>query len=306
LEATGETVSLVSESSRSELVTLGAEVGTSLGQVDVVFPVLHGPFGEDGTVQGLLEMADVPYVGSGVLGSATSMDKEKMKILFAAAGLPVARYFSVREHEWERGQQAKIEMAASLGFPSFTKPANLGSSVGIKRCGDVEELTEGIIDAFRYDRKVIVEEAILGREFECGVIGNDEPRASVVGEVLPGGDFYDYKAKYFDDSSETIIPADVGEEISQRVQEFALAAFVAVDAAGMARVDFFYSEDRGVVVNEINTIPGFTPISMFPRLWEASGLPYPRLIDELIRLALERHTARKRPEDVGVPNPTGP
>jgi D-alanine-D-alanine ligase len=276
----------------------GAEEG--LG-VDVVFPVLHGPYGEDGTVQGLLDMCGIPYVGSGVLGSALGMDKEKMKQIFAAYGLPVASFVCLRAAEWEEDRAARLELASTLGFPCFVKPANLGSSVGVSRCEDRESLAEGIDEALRHDRKVLVEEAIPGREIEVGVLGNDHPAASVPGEIIPGRAFYDYAAKYLDDSSRVLVPADLPRQVVEELQAFALSAFRAVDAAGMARVDFFYDEaDRGVVVNEINTIPGFTEISMFPKLWAASGLPYPRLLDRLIELALERHGQRPRPEDASA------
>lgn len=300
-EVSGEAVSLASDPTRHELVPMGDGRGSPIGPIDVVFPVLHGPYGEDGTVQGLLELADIPYVGAAVLGSAVAMDKEKMKILFAAAGLPVGRFVAIRESDWEGGEAT--EMAESLGFPCFTKPANLGSSVGITRCTNPGELGAGIEEALKHDRKILVEEAIVGRELECGVLGNDEPRASVVGEVLSAGEFYDYASKYFDEGSETIVPADLPDEVSERIRGYAVEAFRVVDAAGMARVDFFYDRDgRGVVINEINTIPGFTPISMFPKLWEATGLSYPELIDEVIRLAIERHEAKKRPEIIGLPD----
>jgi D-alanine-D-alanine ligase len=262
----------------------------------VVFPVLHGPYGEDGTVQGLLELADLPYVGSGVLGSAVSMDKPMMKTAFRDAGLPTAKSIVVRSHEWRTGRQALLDRTEQLGFPCFTKPANLGSSVGITKCPDKEALAAGIDLAFDYDVKAIVEEGIPGREIECAVLGNDSPEASVCGEILPGREFYDYEAKYLDPSSRTVIPADLPGDASETIREYAVRAFKAVEAAGMARVDFFFDEPgRGVVINEINTIPGFTEISMFPKLWEASGIGYASLIDRLIELALDRHRGKPQP-----------
>lgn len=257
---------------------------------DVVFPVLHGPYGEDGTVQGLLEMAGVPYVGSGVLGSAVGMDKQMMKMAFTAAGLPSPQYVVLHRTEWESGRDAALEKASALGFPSFAKPANLGSSVGISRCQDIQALQAGIDLAFRHDRKVLVEEGIAGREIECAVLGNDDPQASVCGEIVPGRDFYDYEAKYVEPSSKTLVPADLPVQVSDTIRAHAVTAFRAVDAAGLSRVDFFYEEaGRGVLINEINTMPGFTQISMFPKLWAASGVGYSELIDRLIKLALERN-----------------
>jgi D-alanine-D-alanine ligase len=227
------------------------------------------------------------------------MDKEKMKRMFRDHGLPIGGFVVVRAHEWEDGPGRALEAALRLGFPSFTKPANLGSSVGVSKCEDEASLVAGIEEALRHDRKALVEEGMAGREIEVGVLGNDHPEASVPGEVFPGREFYDYAAKYLDDASRTEIPADLSPEVVGELQELAVAAFRAVDASGMARVDFFYDEaGRGVVVNEINTIPGFTVISMFPKLWEASGLPYPRLLDRLVELALERHRQRPRPEAV--------
>jgi D-alanine-D-alanine ligase len=285
-------------------VSLAPAAGGSL-EVDVVFPVLHGPYGEDGTVQGLLDMAGIPYVGSGVLGSALGMDKEKMKRMFRDHGLPIGDFVVIRAHEWEDDAGRCLEAALRVGFPSFTKPANLGSSVGVSKCEDEASLVAGIEEALRHDRKVLVEEGMAGREIEVGVLGNDNPEASVPGEVFPGREFYDYAAKYLDDTSRTEIPAALPLAVVSELQELAVAAFRAVDAAGMARVDFFYDPagqtGSGVVVNEINTIPGFTMISMFPKLWEASGLPYPRLLDRLVELALERHRQRPRPEAVGAP-----
>jgi D-alanine-D-alanine ligase len=295
-EAAGEPVALARGAQAGSAAGPGVEPATGL-EVDIVFPVLHGPYGEDGTVQGLLDMAGIPYVGSGVLGSALGMDKEKMKRMFRDHGLPIGAFVAIRAHEWEKDAACALEAARSLGFPSFAKPANLGSSVGVSKCEDEASLVAGIEEALRHDRKVLVEEAMGGREIEVGVLGNDHPEASVPGEVFPGREFYDYAAKYLDDTSRTEIPAALPPAVTRELQELAVAAFRAVDASGMARVDFFYEEaGRGPVVNEINTIPGFTVISMFPKLWEASGLPYPRLLDRLVELALERHRQRPRPE----------
>jgi D-alanine-D-alanine ligase len=265
--------------------------------IDVVFPVLHGPYGEDGTVQGLLELAGVPYVGAGVLGSAVGMDKAVMKKLFAAEGLPVGPYLALLRHEWERDAQhhaAAIER--ELGYPVFVKPANLGSSVGISKARSRPELVEAVALALQFDRKIVVEAAVPGaREIECAVLGNDDPEASVPGEIIPSREFYDYEAKYLSDDSTLIIPADLAPAQTEEVRRLSIRAFRAVDGAGMARVDFLLSRDTGaMVVNEVNTIPGFTTISMYPKMWEASGLPYPQLLDRLIALALERHAERSR------------
>lgn len=259
----------------------------------VVFPVLHGPFGEDGTVQGMLELADCPYVGSGVLGSAVGMDKGLMKIAFAAAGIPQARYVVLRRHDWDLRRAECLERALALGFPAFTKPANLGSSVGISRCTETAELQRGIEEAFGWDRKVVVEEGVDAREIECAVLGNDDPEASVCGEIVVARQFYDYEAKYSDSASQTLAPADLPNDVSGAIRDLAVKAFRSVEAGGLARVDFFYEEQgRGVLINEINTMPGFTEISMFPKLWAKSGLSYSALIDRLIELALERHSWR--------------
>lgn len=294
LSVEGELVNFTADPKRRQIVPADRRSAVDDISLDVVFPVLHGPYGEDGTVQGLLELADIAYVGSGVLGSALAMDKEKMKVMFHAAGLPGPSYVVIRDYDWARDRQRMIDEAAWLGFPSFTKPANLGSSVGIAKCSDLKSLEIGIAEALLHDRKVLVEEAIIGRELECGVLGNDEPDASVVGEVIAARDFYDYEAKYFDDSSQTIVPADIPEAVEDVVRRFSIRAFKAVEAAGLARVDFFYQQGgRGVVINEINTIPGFTTISMYPKLWEATGISYGELIDRLIQLALQRHGSKR-------------
>jgi D-alanine-D-alanine ligase len=261
-------------------------------RIDVVFPVLHGPFGEDGATQGLLELAGVPYVGAGVLGSALGMDKGVQKVLFAAAGLPLVRYQVVSEPAWREDPEAVHARAQELGYPVFTKPATLGSSVGITKVHDASELEAGMDEAFRYARKALVEEAVAPiREIECAVLGNDDPVASIAGEIRPQGhEFYDYDAKYLDeDGAQLVIPAEISDELLGRVQRMAVTAFRAVEGAGMARVDFFLRGDEELWLNEINTIPGFTSISMYPKLWEASGMPYPELVERLLELAIERN-----------------
>ena len=272
----------------------GAGAAPSL---DVVFPLLHGPFGEDGTVQGLLELAGLPYVGAGVLGSAAAMDKAMMKRAFRAEGLPMTDYLVVRRSEWRRDpERVRSEAEARLGYPMFVKPANLGSSVGVHRIDGPGAFRDRVEDAASYDTKVLIEAAARDcHEIECAVLGNDEPRASVAGEIVPSREFYDYDAKYVDDASELIIPAPLPPETAERVRALSLAAFRAVDARGLSRVDFFVERggERRVYVNEVNTMPGFTPISMYPKLWAASGIPYPDLIDRLIQLALEEHRDRR-------------
>lgn len=262
--------------------------------VDVVFPVLHGTYGEDGTIQGLLELADMPYVGSGVLGSAAGMDKDVMKRLFRQAGLLTPMCLCVRRNQWRNDELCVLgQIEQMLDYPMFTKPANSGSSIGIRKVHGPKELPECLAEAFGYDRKVLVEEGIAGRELECSVLGNHSPRASVVGEIIPGGEFYDYEQKYLKDSTRFMVPAELPTEVSEEVRRVAIAAFRACECEGLARVDFFYEERTGrVLVNELNTMPGFTSISMYPKLWAASGLSYPELVDELIRLALERHQDR--------------
>lgn len=265
--------------------------------LDVAFPVVHGPYGEDGTLQGLLELANLPYVGAGVLGSAAGMDKAAAKTLFAARGLPIVPHLAVSAARWETAAGAVLDDAAArLSWPMFVKPANLGSSVGISKARDRAELEQAIGLARRFDRKVLVEEAVPeAREIECAVLGNDAPEASVAGEILPAGEFYDYESKYVDERSTLVIPAALAAEQARKVREMAGEAFRAIDGAGMARVDFLLARrSERLYLNEINTIPGFTTISMYARLWEASGLDYPRLLDRLIELALERHAGRQR------------
>ena len=287
-------------SSRSELGTALARLPAASGlpaggasRLDVVFPVLHGPYGEDGTLQGLLELADVAYVGAGVLASAVGMDKATMKAVFRAHGLPVVPHLVVRAHEWTDGPDAlRRRVDDELGYPCFVKPANLGSSVGISKVAAPRDLDAAVRLAFDYDRKILIERGILGRELEVSVLGNDRPEASVPGEVLPGKEWYDYEAKYTDGIAKLMIPAPLEAAVAEEVRRLAVAAFCAIDAAGLARVDFFLEGDDRIWVNEINTMPGFTQTSAYPRLWEASGLPYPQLIDRLIALALERHAGK--------------
>jgi D-alanine-D-alanine ligase len=266
--------------------------------LDVVFPVLHGPYGEDGTVQGLLELANVPYVGAGVLASAVGMDKAAMKLVFAAKGLPICDYEVVLRRDWQRDERATLQTVVDrLGFPVFVKPANLGSSVGISKAKHVAELRTAIKLAGEFDRKVIVEAAVpKAREIEVAVLGNDEPEASVPGEIIPSGEFYDYEAKYLNADSRDVIPAPLPERLTQEIRLLAVAAFKALDCAGMARVDFLLADDGSgsLYVNELNTIPGFTTISMYSKMWAASGVTYPQLIDRLIALAIERHAEKQQ------------
>ncbi|MGD9750188.1 MAG: D-alanine--D-alanine ligase family protein [Acidimicrobiia bacterium] len=259
----------------------------------VALPLLHGPFGEDGTVQGLLELAGVPYVGAGVLASSLAMDKAKAREVFAYAGIPQARWLSWRADEVPADPASVV--GDELGFPCFVKPANLGSSVGVSKVHDAGELRAALELALSYDEWVVVEEAIVGREIELAVLGNERPEVSVPGEIIPGAEFYDYEDKYHDGRAKLLIPAPLPDGVAERFRQLAVAAFRACRAEGMARVDFFHEEDgpaRGPLLNEVNTIPGFTPISMYPKLWQASGLGYPQLIDRLIELALDRHRRR--------------
>jgi D-alanine-D-alanine ligase len=283
----GDTLLVADRSSTTAVSSLG---------LDVVFPVLHGPYGEDGTVQGLLELANVPYVGCGVLASAVGMDKAAMKLVFAARGLPMVDYEVVLKRSWQSNRRAVLNAVGSrLGFPVFVKPANLGSSVGISKAKHAKELGEAIDLAAQFDRKIVVEAAVpQAREIECAVLGNDAPEASVPGEVVPSREFYDYEAKYISDDSKLLIPAPISEAQADEVRRLAIAAFTAVDGAGMARVDFLLSGEGGVLyINELNTIPGFTTISMFAKLWAASGVDYPALLDRLIALGFERHADKQ-------------
>ena len=269
--------------------------------VDVIFPVLHGTFGEDGTIQGLLELADLAYVGAGVLGSSAGMDKDVMKSLFRAAGLPIVKHVTVLRSQWEREPKKVQKLVESkLKYPVFVKPANLGSSVGISKAHDRKELGPAIAEAARFDRKIVIEEGVGGknrkaREIECSVLGNDDPKASVAGEIVPCKEFYDYDAKYLDEGSELVIPAKLTKAETKKLQALAVATFQAVDCSGLARVDFLMDpKSRKIFVNEINTMPGFTAISMYPKLWAASGVSYPELITRLIELGIERHEDKKR------------
>jgi D-alanine-D-alanine ligase len=292
-EGSGTEVELAAEAGSRELV--GAD--GSREPIDIVFPVLHGPSGEDGTIQGLFELAGVPYVGAGVLGSAIGMDKDVQKRLFLQAGIPVGPFETVHEKEWGDDPESVEASAEALGFPMFTKPTSLGSSVGVSKVSSGEELAAGLDEAFRYARYALLEKAAEGaREIECAVLGNDEPVASVAGEIVPEGhDFYDYEAKYLDeDGAQLLIPADLKPEVLEEVQRLAVTAFRTIRCAGMARVDFFLLGEDELWVNEVNTIPGFTSISMYPKLWESSGLPYADLVERLLDLAVERHTADRK------------
>ena len=274
----------------------------STTNLDVVFPVLHGTFGEDGTIQGLFELAGIAYVGSGVLGSAAGMDKDVMKRLFANARLPIVKHVTLLRAEWEKTPRKAIaRIEAALKYPLFVKPANLGSSVGISKAHDRKELGPALTEAAKYDRKLIVEQGVGGkkvkaRELEVAVLGNDDPKASVVGEIVPGKEFYDYEAKYLSEGSVPVIPAKLTRAETKQIREMAVAAFRACDLSGLARVDFLMEPDakRRIYLNEVNTMPGFTQISMYPKLWAATGLPYTELLTRLIALGLERHEEKKR------------
>src|SRR4051794_4734739 len=281
---------------------LATSAATAPGMLDVVFPVLHGTFGEDGTIQGLFELAGIAYVGSGVLGSSAGMDKDVMKRLFSQAGLPIVKHVTLLRSDWEKSpRKAVAQVEAALKYPVFVKPANLGSSVGISKAHDRKELGPALDLAGKYDRKLIVEQGVGGRtgrarELEVGVLGDEDPKASVVGEIIPGKEFYDYEAKYLSEGSVPIIPARLTRSETRQIRDMAVAAFRACDLAGLARVDFLMEPDgrRRVFLNEVNTLPGFTQISMYPKLWQATGIPYRDLITHLIELALERHEEKNR------------
>jgi D-alanine-D-alanine ligase len=282
LEAEGEGIAALREGLRQ------------LAEVDVAFPLIHGTQGEDGTLQGLLELASIPYVGCGVAASAVGLDKALMKAVFTAAGLPVAEHAVIASADWEEGPLAAArEVEERLGYPVFVKPANGGSSVGISKARNREELVAGALEAARMDAKLLVEAAVEGREVECAILGNRDAEASPVGEVRYRRDFYDYEAKYLDPATEVIAPTDLPAEVADRVRSMALRAFRAIDGAGLSRVDFFLGRDGCLVIDEINTVPGFTPASMYPRLWEAAGLSYSQLISRLVDLALERYRERR-------------
>jgi D-alanine-D-alanine ligase len=304
LLAKGDSVLVPPVPTSSSLIpfeTSGGHAAAKAIDVDVIFPVLHGTFGEDGTIQGLLELADIAYVGSGVLGSSAGMDKDVMKKLFRDAGLPIVKHVTVLRSEWEREpKKARKLIESKLKYPVFVKPANLGSSVGISKAHDSKELPGAMDEAAKFDRKIVIEQGVGGakrkaREIECAVLGNDDAKGSTVGEIVPVKEFYDYAAKYLEEGSELIIPAKLTKTQTKQVQEMAVAAFKACDCSGLSRVDFLMDPVTGkLFLNEINTMPGFTSISMYPKLWEASGVSYPQLIDRLIQLGLERHRDKKR------------
>lgn len=288
-----EPVALIPDGGRHSLVPIGGNTGTHKG-LDVIFPVLHGPRGEDGTVQGLLELAGIPYVGCGVAASAVGMDKDLMKRLFRFAGLLTPDWIIIRKNRWVEDRRGALAEAEKIGFPSFVKPANLGSSVGINKAANGYELERAIEEAALYDTKIVVEKGIDAREIECSVLGNETPQASVPGEIVPNREFYDYRAKYIDGASELIIPAPVTPEVAKEVRRVSVLAFQTLGCAGMARVDFLLERgtDR-LFLNELNTIPGFTSISMYGKLWEASGIGYSELVVRLIQLAIKRHEDQK-------------
>lgn len=265
----------------------------------VVFPLLHGPNGEDGTVQGLLEVLDLPYVGNGVLASSSAMDKIVMKKIFADAGIPQLPAVAVRQIDWREFKEEMLtDMEEALVYPMFVKPANLGSSVGISKASNRKELEAAMEEAFLYDRRVVVEQGVVAREIEIAVLGNDTPVCSVPGEILPKGaddsSFYDYKAKYQDNDTTLVIPAEVTDEVLAKLKDFAIQAFLGIDGSGLVRADFFVTEQEDIYLNEVNTMPGFTPVSMYPLLWQASGLPYDKLIEQLVELALERYETKSK------------
>jgi D-alanine-D-alanine ligase len=263
--------------------------------LDVIFPLLHGPNGEDGTVQGLLELLNLPYVGNGVLASAAGMDKVMMKNVFAQAGLAQVDYVAFINTEWEKAKEsAYTKVEEKIGYPCFVKPANLGSSVGISKCTNRTELEAAFAEAFQFDRKVIIEEGVIAREIEVAILGNDEPKCSVAGEIVPKKDFYDYRAKYEDGDTALIIPAEISAEENQQIKEMAIQAFKALDCSGLVRADFFLTKDGKALINEVNTMPGFTPFSMFPLLWKHTGVEYPQLIESLVNLAKERHAQKQK------------
>ncbi|MDD5603229.1 MAG: D-alanine--D-alanine ligase [Eubacteriales bacterium] len=298
---TGSGTEAVTGSGTEAVTGAGAGTGTGAGSgggiaADVVFPLLHGCNGEDGTIQGLLEMAGIPYVGSGVMGSALGMDKAYAKIIFEHAGLPQCKYLVFERKKVLADKEGTAEkIRADIGLPCFIKPSNSGSSVGISKAHDKEEIIKALELASRYDRRIIAEEAVTGKEIECSVLGNDEAEASVPGEVIPSNEFYDYEDKYLKNKSTFNIPAPIPPEAAATIREYSVRAFRALDCSGLARVDFFYCEKTGkILINELNTMPGFTGISMYPKLWQASGIAYPDLITRLIELAFERHKDNKR------------
>lgn len=289
-EEVGKVISPVSMNTELFPATVGEQE-----KMDVIFPLLHGPNGEDGTVQGLLELLNIPYVGNGVLASSAGMDKVIMKNLFAQAGLDQAKYLSYIKNDFESSPEAAYEKVEdTLGYPCFVKPANLGSSVGINKCSDRHSLERACQEAFTFDRKIIIEEGIVGREIEIAVMGNDNPICSVVGEIAPKKEFYDYKAKYEDGDTDLIIPAHISEQEYKTIEELAIKSFKAIDGSGLVRADFFLTEDGKFLINEVNTMPGFTPFSMFPMLWKHSGIEYSQLIEKLVALGLDRFEQKQQ------------
>ncbi len=289
LNQAGDTVALAPQSNGkiSNLVDLNQNLS-----LDVIFPILHGPFGEDGTVQGLLKLANLPFVGASVLGSAVGMDKDVMKRLLRDAGLPIGKFMTLKSHEPIPDYHTIVD---TLGLPFFIKPANMGSSVGVSKIHDKNAYEHGLSEAFNFDTKIILEENIPGREIECAVLGNEQPLASIPGEVVPKHDFYSYEAKYLDEQGAVLeIPANIPDQVTQRIQELAIKTFETLSCEGLGRVDFFLKENNEIIVNEINTMPGFTKISMYPKLWEASGIPYTELIDKLIQLAIDRFNKERK------------
>jgi D-alanine-D-alanine ligase len=295
-----EMVTILPNPDRSGLYRLQNGTIELLTKLDVVFPVLHGTFGEDGTLQGLLEMADLAYVGGGVLGSSVGMDKGVFKDVMRANEIPVVESFITLRSDIQKNIPQVIQQAERMfAYPIFVKPANLGSSVGITKCMHRSDLGEGLLEAAKFDRRILVERGVNAREIEISVLGNDHPRASIAGEVLPSREFYSYESKYIDGTSGLLIPAPIPPETSDQIRELAIQAFKAIDCAGMARVDFFLDKDNGeIYLNELNSLPGFTSISMYPKLWQASDLPYPELVDALIELALERKADRDLTERI--------
>lgn len=290
----GLQVTLVIDPTQPRFITTDGRPLPNQGKFDLIFPVLHGPYGEDGTLQGLLEMANVPYVGSGVLGSSLGMDKDRMKAVFLEKNLPLAGYVTLLRSEFQGDPETCLnKIEEKIGYPCFVKPANLGSSVGISKAHQRAELLDALKTAAMYDRKIVIEETIIGQEIEVSVLGNDTPQASLPGEVLPAEEFYSYEAKYSNIGSSLLIPAALDDSVIKKLQSMAVDAFQAVEANGLSRVDFFVTSQNQIYLNEINTLPGFTEISMYPKLWEATGIPYAELIDRLISLGMERFTDKQ-------------
>ena len=291
LGSTDEEVVLIPGEGTDQLINISKQ--QRIGEIDVIFPILHGPFGEDGTMQGLLKLSNIPFVGASILGSAVGMDKDVMKRLLRDAGIPIADFLVLDRHSINEIDFEKVK--EKLGLPVFIKPANLGSSVGISKAENEKDFLKATQLAFQYDNKILIEEYIEGREIECSVLGNEDPMASLPGEVIPQHDFYSYEAKYIDENGAALeIPAKLSDDLIKEIQECAVKTFKVLCCEGMARIDFFLTNDNDIVVNEINTIPGFTKISMYPKLWEVSGIPYKELIDRLIKLALERHEKEQK------------